>query len=458
MNPIENWNSIELFEKIEGNFENELRNRLRLIIEENAQNSFISFIQGNNISNAARQELQGIDDVLYEYYISEFDENHKSSKLNDETKWNILNEKVNDFFQNFTDNKLKEMYENSDFTEEEEKYIQLKSMRQIQEHSSAKNALVEILIRKKLLEMFRKEEISKILLLISKKDFKGKEHIMQLMSDNPFGEEVIERWEKEIDEKVQYCFNDSINCGGYAFKIDQCFFVHTLNEQNEGRKVVKEDARVISSYLEKFPFIRLLGDTKLEDDEYMVIYRTVPGHACEGRHFIRVEKDGTITEKDGNGPIRKFEKWAPVFQSENDIVEIIFAVKDKHQMFGYTSEDVNDNYNGKNFEQTVEQAIKEKRNVLLYHCKEYSLKKNKEGNIVVCSAEGRKDVVVADVLLDNGEDENMECVTVIREGYKEMIENYEGKIKPVIVDGKLVNYDSFRNAKYKIDEIDVKDR
>lgn len=453
-----NWKSSNYSKEIEGNFENELKNRLRLIIEENAQNPFISFIQGNNISDVAKQELQGIDDVLYEYYISIFEENHESSKLSDETKRNILNEKVNDFFQNFTDNKLKEMYENSGFTEEEEKYIQLKSMRQIQEHSSAKNALVAILIRKKLLKMFKEEEISKILLLISEKNFKGKEHIMQLMSDNPFDEEVIERWEKEIDEKVQYCFNDSINCGGYAFKIDQCFLVHTLKEENAERKVVKEDARVISSYLEKFPFIRLLGDTKLEDDEYMVIYRTVPGHAFYERHFIRVEKDGTITEKDGNGPVRKFEKWTPAFQSEDDAVEIIFAVKDEHPMFGYTSEDVNNNYNGKNFEQTVEQAIKEKRNVLLYHCKEYFLKKDKEENIVVCSAEGSENVIVADVLLNNEEDENIECVTVIREEYKKIIENYEGKIKPVIIDGKLANYDSFRKIKYKVGEIDVKDR
>ena len=121
-------------------------------------------------------------------------------------------------------------------------------------------------------------------------------------------------------------------------------------------------------------------------------------------------------------------------------------------MFGYTYEDVNKNCNGKNFEQTVEQAIKEKRNSFTYHCKEYALKKDKEGNIVVCSEEGEKSVIVADVLLDDKEDENIECVTVIREGYDGQVENYEGKIKPIIVDGKLVNYDCFRNIKSKVDE------
>ena len=56
------------------------------------------------------------------------------------------------------------------------------------------------------------------------------------------------------------------------------------------------------------------------------------------------------------------------------------------------------------------------------------------------------------MLLDDKEDENIECVTVIREGYDGQVENYEGKIKPIIVDGKLVNYDCFRNIKSKVDE------
>ena len=71
---------------------------------------------------------------------------------------------------------------------------------------------------------------------------------------------------------------------------------------------------------------------------------------------------------------------------------------------------------------------------------------------MVCSTEGEKNVIVADVLLDNEADEHIECATVIREGYNGMIENYEGKIKPIIVEGKLVNYNSFRNAKNKAEE------
>lgn len=435
-----------------GSFEEILKKRLRLEIEKNARNFFIDFTQGESISNIAAHELQGIDDILYEYYNSAFEKSHKWNRLDNEARWNILDKKVKDFLQNFTDNNLKKMYENIDFTEDESKYIQLKDMRSILDTSSAKNALVEVILRRKLLEVFGKEEVSKMLMLISDKSFDGKQHIMQLMSDNPFSGKVQERWEREIYKIVEHSFNAKINCGGYAFKIDQCFFTPTSRRENEEEKIVKEDARVISSYLEKFSFIRLLGDTKLEDDEYIVIYRAQAGHACEERHFIRVERDGTITEKDGNGPIRKFEKWDSAFQDGDKIIEIIFAVKENHPMFGYTTEYVNDNCDGKNFEQTVEQAVKDKNNTFTYHCKDYSLKKDKKGNVVVCSVEEKRIVVVADVLLDKKEDENMECVVMIRDGYNKIIENYEGKVKPVIKDSKLINYDSFRNARDKVEE------
>ena len=80
------------------------------------------------------------------------------------------------------------------------------------------------------------------------------------------------------------------------------------------------------------------------------------------------------------------------------------------------------------------------------------MKKDKEENVIVCSKEEEKIVIVADVILENEEDENIECVTVIRDGCDGIIENYEGRIKPIIIDGKLVNYDSFRNNKSKVDE------
>lgn len=62
----------------------------------------------------------------------------------------------------------------------------------------------------------------------------------------------------------------------------------------------------------------------------------------------------------------------------------------------------------------------------------------------MCSAEGEENIIVADVLIDNEKDNNMEYATVIRDGYDGIIENYEGKIRPIIFNGQLINYDSFR--------------
>ena len=82
----------------------------------------------NEIKSIAKEELQGLDNTLYEYYISAFGTSNEWNKLSNEDRWDILDEKVDEFFHNFTDNKLKEMYANISFTEEENKYIQLKNM------------------------------------------------------------------------------------------------------------------------------------------------------------------------------------------------------------------------------------------------------------------------------------------------------------------------------------------
>ena len=65
MNLSENTESIE-----DESFEKEFIKRLRLRTEENVKECFMRFTQGDNVSEVAREELQGIEDLLYEYYIS----------------------------------------------------------------------------------------------------------------------------------------------------------------------------------------------------------------------------------------------------------------------------------------------------------------------------------------------------------------------------------------------------
>lgn len=72
-------------------------------------------------------------------------------------------------------------------------------------------------------------------------------------------------FEKELREKLQReggDFNRIINCGGYALKIDTCVFPGECDFDTK-----------VSSILELFSFVRLLGDTKLQEDEYLVLFR-----------------------------------------------------------------------------------------------------------------------------------------------------------------------------------------
>ena len=110
----------------------------------------------------------------------------------------------------------------------------------------------------------------------------------------------------------------------------------------------------VSGIIETFPFVRLLGDTKLEDDEYLVIYRAPKGKNT-GHHFVRVDSDGAVREKDANGSKRRFESWGNL--DNYDIEQAIFAVKKEHKMFGYESEECRIK-KALNFEETVEKAIR----------------------------------------------------------------------------------------------------
>ncbi len=105
----------------------------------------------------------------------------------------------------------------------------------------------------------------------------------------------LEELENKIAENVEYWFNQSINCGGCALKIDTCIF------PGKG-----DFERRVSGILESFPFVRLLGDTSLEEDEYLVLYRSLEEG---GHHFVRIEDDGTVMEKEGCQPPQKFQGW-----------------------------------------------------------------------------------------------------------------------------------------------------
>ena len=174
----------------------------------------------------------------------------------------------------------------------------------------------------------------------------------------------------------------------------------------------------------------------------MVIYRTRKGENT-GHHFIRIDEDGVIREKDGSNNPQLFSEWSMKSKEKNECVDYIFAVKKEHKMFGYESSDVN--YNGKNFEESTEEAIRNKQNQFLYHCQKFFLKKSEQDQIYVAMETGR---IVAEVLVDGDE-----CIVDVNPENEGFVENYMGKVKPIIENGKLINYAEFqKNRQSKIKE------
>ena len=226
-------------------------------------------------------------------------------------------------------------------------------------------------------------------------------------------------------------FNDKINCGGYALEIDERMY------PNESTL-----SRYVSSILNTFDFVRLLGDEPLKDDEYLVFYRFIDyeknNGINRGHHFIKVGDDGLVIEKNGYGQARIFEGWHRRYDGSP---EVAFAVKKDHNHYFKSGNEVIELAEGLDFSETVSKSIEEKCNLFSYHGHNYRLKKNKEGKILIVDDNDNK---VADV------QSNDEGISVIVDDDKiDYVENLTGPVKPIIQNGRLINLRDFRAKRAK---------
>ena len=266
-------------------------------------------------------------------------------------------------------------------------------------------AIIEVLIRRMLSEKIKMADLTGVDKLIEE-EFKENIyvnkylHIISLVSGKLF-EESEDKFSKMVSYRVEENFNFYINCGGYALEVDTCIFP----AENDGNNF----ERSVSSILELFPFVRLLGDTKLQEDEYLVLFRA----SKNGHHFIKQVDDGTFVEKEGGHAPKKFVKWSESFENSQ---EAEFAVKKDHDIeyFDKYGSIIIPIETAKNFEETVIHTIQNMQNTFEYHNHTFQLKKSDEGIIYVCSM-GK---IVAQVLIDD-KDYDIE----IKKEYKEYISN-----------------------------------
>lgn len=400
-------------------FENELMNEEINNVKGSLEDYKVHFNLNGNISEIIKLFFQNFEDVLDLYY-SKMYGNNKS--------YNEIYEMTEAFKKQLTDDELLKMYNEHSFTQEEEEYIKLMQISSPLNRNSANFAITDILLRVKIVEQFGEKALQDFREIIKNeapktvKNRKMLEHYMQLLSDNPYGENIHKKLEDIIKEEACRFFNKRINCGGYALKIDQWFYP---TEQSNFSKSV-------SSILEKFPFVRLLGDKLLEDDEYLVIYRAPKGENT-GHHFIRVDSDAIVREKNGDEEPRIFKDWGNL----KDCEEALFAVKKEHKMFGYNSEEINYNHEGLDFNESVAKAISEQQNLFSYHNHSFCLKKSKQEEVFVTTTDGH---IVAYVVADKDD-----CLVEVIESEKKYVENTSGAINPIINNGRLINYEQFKS-------------
>ena len=216
--------------------------------------------------------------------------------------------------------------------------------------------------------------------------------------------------EKSNDIDIETLFNQRINCGGYALKVDACIF--SKNGSFE---------KAVSSILDTFPFVRLLGDSNLQDDEYLVLYRKGEN---KGHHFIRIEDDGTVTEKfEANSP-QKFNGWGNL----SDSPEAVFAVKKEHDINFPEGTIIIPKETSMDFEETVINAINNRQNSFAYHNHNYNLKKSNAGFIYIFSSS----TLIAKMLLD---DKSFDIE--IEPDKKDFVRNTKPSIPIVIENGVL---------------------
>lgn len=395
------------------NFEQKLKEKLQKQTLENAKSKLKIILESSIINNNRTYGynnqwtgiLTGIEDLIYGYT-----ENYTNLKIED------VIEEIEKFLESVSNENMNNIKRNIQLTEEEERYMLYEEM---QYYSNDRiSPISEILLRRILTEFLEQfmgiEKAIEMLQKKSEREFKirNEEYIYELISGGFLKSE--EQLQKRLEQKAETWFNDRINCGGFALELDTCIF----NYSNDFEKAV-------SALLKKVPFIRLLGDKKLEEDEYLVIWKV---HEGGGHHFVKVQEDGTVIEKDGSDPIKMFSGWSP---SLDGCPEAVFAVKKEHEMYLQNDESWSisiSDQDGLNFEETVQQAIQMQRNTFEYHAHDYFFKKDDNGNVYICS-KGR---IIADAFIEEGE-----CLVDIAENEKRYVSNTQPAEPLRIKDGKI---------------------
>lgn len=203
-------------------------------------------------------------------------------------------------------------------------------------------------------------------------------------------EDVTSKIYSQFEER----FNREFNCGGYALEVFDWVSCECKNHDETVSKVLLN------------PSVRLLGESVLKKDEYLVVLDAT------SYHFIKY-KDGKFVEKCGSYPANDFEGWPPL-RDEDKRDLVYFAVKNEHDM------DFRYDYKAKilSYEELINKSINDNTYSFEYHGHSYNVALNEEGNYDVLSNNQK----VAEAMIDKDE-----CIVDIMEDKKEYVRNTKSK-------------------------------
>lgn len=281
--------------------------------------------------------------------------------------------------------------ESIEFTSEEKIYLAYN--RYVSNFFINRNPLWNIMLRRKLIELYGQGSMENAIKSFKENKYNFPEDIKDAlelleMKNWPNREQL----KNEVNRRAEYLFNFKMNCGGYALKVETCIF----GGGYYGNKSKEEYLdRNVSQLLETFPFIRLLGDTELEEDEYVVEYRADKN---SGHHFIRIDQDGLIRDKNECHPPRIIEDISKqeVVWGENlsNCPYAIFAVKEEHD-YHFIEHNLFLR-EGKNFEEFVIETLQNEKDEFSYHNHSYQIKTNAGGDIEIYSNDEKVATIIAD--------------------------------------------------------------
>ena len=122
---------------------------------------------------------------------------------------------------------------------------------------------------------------------------------------------IVSQYAKNNDfDGLLEFLNQLQNCGGYALQLPIKIY-NAFNYSFEER---------VLRILELYPFVRLLGDTQLKEEEYIVLYRAED--TGFGHHFVKIYNN-KASQKNSDGVPMNFTEWGKDWENEQ---EAVFAV------------------------------------------------------------------------------------------------------------------------------------